>query len=52
LVASPTPDVSQAGLPAPSEIVSLMKLANGWQLAHMDNLEDEHDWERGTWYTG
>ncbi len=29
-----------------------MKLANGWQFSHQDKLEDEHDWEQGTWYTG
>ena len=50
--ASPAVDAGRAGLPVPSEIVSLMKAANGWQLSHMETLEEEHDWERGTWYTG
>jgi len=39
-------------LPKKQEILSLLKKANSWQLAHPVMKPDDRNWERATWYTG
>jgi rhamnogalacturonyl hydrolase YesR len=39
-------------LPKKPEILTLLKKANSWQLAHPVMKPDDRNWERATWYTG
>ncbi|MGD0663839.1 MAG: hypothetical protein ABSD38_37870, partial [Syntrophorhabdales bacterium] len=39
-------------LPKKQEILTLLKKANSWQLAHPVMKPDDRNWERATWYTG
>ena len=39
-------------LPKKQEILTLLKRANSWQMAHPVMKPDDRNWERATWYTG
>jgi rhamnogalacturonyl hydrolase YesR len=39
-------------LPKKQEILTLLKKANSWQMAHPVMKPDDRNWERATWYTG
>jgi len=44
--------VPASALPSMHEILTLLKRANSWQLAHPVMKPDDRNWERATWYTG
>src|SRR5580698_1910965 len=39
-------------LPSRAEVLALMHKVDDWQTAHPVMPVDDHNWERGTWYTG
>jgi rhamnogalacturonyl hydrolase YesR len=51
-VVTPREVTTDPVLPKKQEILTLLKKANSWQMAHPVMKPDDRNWERATWYTG
>ena len=51
-VAAPRKATTDSALPQKQEILTLLRRANSWQMAHPVMKPDDRNWERATWYTG